>query len=249
MTAVVFSDLDGTLLDHQNYSWEPARPALNALKAAGIPLVLASSKTAAEMAQLHAELELGSTPAIVENGAGLSGAASDASQYQQIRRALAELAAPFKGFGDIGPTGITEITGLPAPAALLASKRFFSEPGLWHGNNEDLEQFVAALAAKGIKARMGGRFFTLSFGSTKADRMAEVAERLGASITIALGDAPNDREMLEQADYGVIVRNDHGADLPNLAGEETGRITRTQEEGPAGWNTAVLRLLRELGLE
>jgi len=77
--------------------------------------------------------------------------------------------------------------------------------------------------------------------------MAEVAAGLGADVTLALGDAPNDVEMLEAADHGVIVRNDDGPGLPPLAGETTGRITRTELAGPAGWNIAVLEILNKLG--
>jgi hypothetical protein len=68
---IVFSDLDGTLLDHETYSWQPAAPALDALKQRGIPLILASSKTAAEIAGLRAEMGFADCPAIVENGAGM----------------------------------------------------------------------------------------------------------------------------------------------------------------------------------
>ncbi|MBE0618185.1 MAG: HAD-IIB family hydrolase, partial [Proteobacteria bacterium] len=64
---IVFSDLDGTLLDHESYGWEPARPALRALRQAGVPLVLCSSKTRAEM--LEVQHRLGVTgPFIPENG-------------------------------------------------------------------------------------------------------------------------------------------------------------------------------------
>jgi mannosyl-3-phosphoglycerate phosphatase len=68
---IVFSDLDGTLLDHATYSWQAAVPALEALKERGIPLILASSKTSAEIAELRAETGFADCPAIVENGAGL----------------------------------------------------------------------------------------------------------------------------------------------------------------------------------
>jgi mannosyl-3-phosphoglycerate phosphatase len=54
---VVVTDVDGCLLD-ETYRWEPARPALDALKKRGIPLVLCSSKTRAEMEPLHADLGL-----------------------------------------------------------------------------------------------------------------------------------------------------------------------------------------------
>jgi len=43
---VVFSDLNGTLLDHETYDWTPAKPALDRLARQGCPVILSSSKTA-----------------------------------------------------------------------------------------------------------------------------------------------------------------------------------------------------------
>ena len=37
---LVFTDLDGTLLDHDDYGFEPALPALHRLAAAQVPLVI-----------------------------------------------------------------------------------------------------------------------------------------------------------------------------------------------------------------
>jgi mannosyl-3-phosphoglycerate phosphatase len=247
---VVFSDLDGTLLDHRDYSYAPARPALAALAARGIPLVLASSKTAAEIAALHAALGLGATPAIVENGAGLfepGAGVEPGADYANLRATLdavpGDLRQYFRGFADMSVDEVARTTGLSPEAATLAKRRAYSEPGLWSGDTATLTAFTAALAANGIAARRGGRFLTLSFGATKADRMGEIATRLGAGLILALGDAPNDIEMLEAADRGVILRNDHGTPIPPLSGEASGRITRTAQPGPAGWNAAVLEFL------
>lgn len=46
---VVFSDLDGALLDHETYEFDAARPALDRLRRDGVPLVLCTSKTRAEV--------------------------------------------------------------------------------------------------------------------------------------------------------------------------------------------------------
>ncbi len=70
---VVFSDLDGTLLDHDAYSWDAAKPALDRLAERDIPVVLASSKTAREVEILQEQMGLSGRPAIVENGAGVIG--------------------------------------------------------------------------------------------------------------------------------------------------------------------------------
>ncbi len=256
MRVAVFSDLDGTLLDHSNYSYAPALPAIRALKNAGVPLVLASSKTGAEIAELHHELNLGDSPAIVENGAGVywpsSSAETGDQAYRDIRSALNTLPDTlrqlFLGFGDLGVDGIIKATGLPHAAAELAAQRCYTEPGQWTGTAEQEDAFVAALEPLGITARRGGRFLTLSFGRTKAQAMAEIAKTLNANVTIALGDAPNDIEMLNTADHGVIIRNDHGTPLPRLPGEDGGRVIRTDLPGPSGWNAAMLHLINSLGL-
>jgi mannosyl-3-phosphoglycerate phosphatase len=67
---LIFSDLDGTLLDHNNYRWEEAQPALDLCKRLNIPVVLVSSKTRAEIDLLRRKLSI-SAPFISENGGGI----------------------------------------------------------------------------------------------------------------------------------------------------------------------------------
>ena len=45
---VIFTDLDGCLLDRETYSFEPAQAALRLIREKKIPLVLVSSKTRVE---------------------------------------------------------------------------------------------------------------------------------------------------------------------------------------------------------
>lgn len=67
---VVFTDLDGTLLDHATYSFAAALPALDLLESMKIPLVICSSKTAGEIE--HYRGRLGNRdPYISENGGGV----------------------------------------------------------------------------------------------------------------------------------------------------------------------------------
>lgn len=253
---IVFTDLDGTLLDHDSYSHAAAVPALAALRKQGIPVVLASSKTAAEIAPLRAELGFADVPAIVENGAGLlapGDGALSGGRYDDLRAALdslpPDLRAPYQGFGDWGPQGIAQHTGLPPEDAARAGQRLFSEPGIWTGDEPTKQAFLEALAARGVAAREGGRFLTLSFGGTKAGQMDAVLARYGTPFSVALGDAPNDVEMLERADLGIVVANPHRAPLPHLQGEAEGRIRRTTAPGPKGWNAALQQVMVERTLE
>jgi len=67
---LIFTDLDGTLLDHDTYGWEEALPALDLCRRLGVPVILVSSKTRAEMDVLQNRLGL-SAPFISENGGGI----------------------------------------------------------------------------------------------------------------------------------------------------------------------------------
>jgi len=65
---LIFSDLDGTLLDHFTYQSTAARQTLAQLKSANIPVILNTSKTFAELEVINSDLQL-NAPFIVENGA------------------------------------------------------------------------------------------------------------------------------------------------------------------------------------
>lgn len=254
---IVFSDLDGTLLDHHSYDHAPALPTLERLRGAGIPLVLASSKTAAEMVPLRAELGFQHCPMICENGAGLIEAGglglSGDEEYHRLRLALdrlgADLRGAFEGFGDMTLARICDVTGLTEEAAERAAKRQFSEPGIWNGTEDGLQMFLAALDAVGLSARRGGRFVTLSFGKTKADQMSHILAQMQCDTVIALGDAPNDAEMLLAADYAIILPAAKGAAEPEIPeGSGPTRILRAQQPGPDGWNKTLGALLTQLGV-
>ncbi|SUH65795.1 mannosyl-3-phosphoglycerate phosphatase [Salmonella enterica subsp. enterica serovar Madelia] len=61
---LIFTDLDGTLLNSHTFEWQPAAPWLTRLHESGVPVILCSSKTAAEMLQLQTTLNLQGLPLI-----------------------------------------------------------------------------------------------------------------------------------------------------------------------------------------
>lgn len=217
------------------------------MKARGVGLILATSKTAAEVAPIREATGFADWPAIVENGAGLlepgDTGADAGGRYNEIRALLREMPKGFQGFGDMSAEEVAAATGLSLDAAEQARDRAFTEPGLWTGDPEGLKRFEQEIANAGLLMRRGGRFLTLSFGATKADQMALLTARYAPRVTLALGDAPNDIEMLEAADFGVIIANDHSVPLPPLPGETAGRIIRTALPGPEGWADAVSAFL------
>jgi len=258
---IVFTDLDGTLLD-ENYSWETARPALEKLQAENIPLVLSSSKTATEIHALRLELD-NNEPYIVENGAAVVlpaawlGAAEDrvvnfgASQevVLSVLQRLREAGAQFQGFADMTANQLSEYTGLSKEAAKRAQQRHGTEPLLWQGTDEEFQAFEADLAEEKLRLLQGGRFFHVMGQFDKADGarflLSKYRERYGKSLlSIALGDSPNDQRMLESADIAVVIRGDN-SDQVLLSARR--HAMRSLKPGPAGWNDCVLNLLFEYG--
>lgn len=252
---IIFTDLDGTLLDHENYSYKPASEALAALRQNGSALIFASSKTAAEISVLQGDIGFADCPAIVENGAGIlqpyAKVDDHQTQYFQIIRILnslpSNLRLQFKGFGDLTDAEVSKLTGLNIDAARNARLRQFSEPGIWAGSDSEWVQFSSLLIEQGIAIQEGGRFKTLSHGATKADQVTEISAQYrnetGKVFTVALGDAPNDISMLETVNLGIIIPNNFHCGIPHLKGEEDGKIVRAERSGPEGWNSAIMQLI------
>ncbi|MEP2980771.1 MAG: HAD-IIB family hydrolase [Lentilitoribacter sp.] len=249
---LIFTDLDGTLLDHDTYSYAPANEALDKLRETKTPLILASSKTAAEIAPLRSELGFDAFPAIIENGAGLlppsTQSVDKTTDYDKIIKIIQDapnhLRSKYKGFDDWSAEEVCKQTSLSLHAAKLAKQREYSEPGVWNGNQKELAQFKQYLSDNGLRAQKGGRFLTLSFGAGKVDRMNEIIKSLRSSdvqmTTVALGDAPNDIQMLKHADIGFVMKNNSNQHL--FTPDKPDHVTYSKDPGPKGWNMCVLSL-------
>lgn len=241
---VVFTDLDGTLLDRETYSFRPALPALDALQARGIPVVLVTSKTRSEVEALR--LTMNHTgPYIVENGAAIFVPGqpptilgrTTAEARAALRAAAAESGVHVRGFGEMPVDEISQRAGLPPAIAQLASRREYGEPFVVTAG--DIASLRAALERQGFQVTQGGRFFHVLGGCDKARAVALLAAQLGDPDTVGLGDAPNDLGFLQAIRRPVIIPCLHlaamRAALPHAA--------VAAEPGPAGWNQAVLAIL------
>jgi mannosyl-3-phosphoglycerate phosphatase len=266
---VIFTDLDGSLLDHDTYSWAEASKALSLCRRRRVPVVMVSSKTGAEMAVIAEKMTL-SAPFISENGGGIfapedvfasmpDGAVRQGgylvytlgTPYAELVSALQkirdELAWDIRGFSDMDVMEISRRTGLGRDEARLAAQRDFDEPFVvLCPTRPDVEVLIRAAQKRGLQITTGGRFFHLHGASDKGLAMEKVVSWYRASrgevATVALGDSPNDFSMLERAVYPVLVRS--GRTFPELRRKIPGLIV-TNQIGPRGWNQAVLDILSQ----
>lgn len=273
MTAahLVFTDLDGSLLDHDSYSYEAARPVLELLESLRIPVVMVSSKTRAEIEELRQEMG-NEHPFIVENGAAVylprRYFLTDPSDCEPRDGYLARSFAPprahwsavlgelqdrwpgeFQDFSGAGAQGVAEMTGLPLSKARLANEREYSEPVQWRGGDENLEQFLRALRDAGARVQRGGRFYSVGGHSDKGAAVQWLRERYalaaGASAVydLAIGDGQNDVPMLEVTHRALLIPA-RGRDLPQLTRKEG--VLVGEGFGPEAWSAGVRDWLREL---
>ena len=130
---IIFTDLDGTLLDHHSYSFEAASEALAEIKSRDYPLVLISSKTAAEIQDIQQQLAIAS-PFISENGAAVYWYDKGSLKSQVFAPTRKQLLATihalrlehdyqFVGFADCTTESIVGMTGLDLESAGRAANR------------------------------------------------------------------------------------------------------------------------------
>lgn len=271
---LIFTDLDGTLLDHDTYSWKAAAPAMDMCRKLHMPIIMVSSKTRAEMDILRRKMEL-SDPFVSENGGGIFFPESSADHapppdarlegdlwrwslgveypclVQALREIRLELGWEIRGFSDMKVDEISALTGLGPDEARLAAEREYDEPfRILRPLNPDLSVLKVAAAQKKLSIVSGGRFFHLMGNCDKGVAVNKLIYWYrGLSgrriLTAALGDSENDIPMLKVSDFPVFVRSRHQAPSPAQGLE---RIRVTDEPGPMGWNRAVLEILKDNGI-
>jgi mannosyl-3-phosphoglycerate phosphatase family protein len=268
---LVVTDLDGSLLDHDDYNCEAARPVLDLLEELRIPVVFASSKTRAEVLALRDELNNGH-PFIVENGAAVLIPRGYFARVPEgvhehagyLRREFAprrdhwtasldalrqRFPGRFQDFATAGVEGIAVMTGLPPAGAALANEREYSEPVQWRGSDEELAVFQAELAAAGARTLRGGRFISVAGDCDKGQAWSWLREQYALAAggepiyDLALGDGQNDVPMLEVTQRAVLIPAP-GRPLPELA-RSSGVLTPSGF-GPEAWAEAVRDWLRDL---
>ena len=271
-SAVIYTDLDGTLLDHHTYAFDEALETIKALKDRGIPIIPCTSKTLAETVSLMQAIDIDG-PMIIENGAAIwvpqdwglerpAGSASDADAWchsfgpsrSMIRRQLAILSIEwgnrYQSLCDLSEKQVAAVTGLDLDGAARAKQREHCETLIWLGTPADRKTFAEQVETLDMRCLQGGRFVHVLTSGGKAEAVSWLhhkicRERPGfdGAISLSAGDAENDVEMLEVTDLALLVRSPVN-EPPTV--RRQGGLVISDTEGPAGWAEGIEALIERV---
>lgn len=269
---LVFTDLDGTLLDYETYSFERALPAIKFLKEKNIPLIFSSGKTRFEIEEVKLQLD-NAHPFIPENGGAIFVPKAYFSQkfnftredsdyliielgtpYTKLRKAFKHisslLAGKHKGFGDFSSREVADLCGFSSDQAELAKQREYDEPFILEdeASKPEIQEIAGCL---NLQITRGGRFYHLTGQNDKGKAVLRLKSIYKDNCrgkpenlkTIALGDSFNDKSMLEFVDYPILIQKPDGSYNPSI---RLDNLILASGYGPSGWIDALLKLLNKL---
>jgi mannosyl-3-phosphoglycerate phosphatase len=265
MKRVIFTDLDGTLLDPVTYSYHQAVDAVELLRRKGIPLIFCSAKTRAEQEVYRRELGI-NDPFVVENGGAIFIPENYFSSpfehhqntqgyivielgtpYEQIREALKrierETGITIKGFGDMSVEEVAKDSGLSLEFATLAKQREYDETFKLKGDKIRQNLTLNKIKEAGLSYTHGGKYYAAMKGNDKG-KATRILTRLfrqefGDVESIGIGDSENDLPMLAAVDIPVLVQK------PNKLWEEIdlANVRKVPRIGPEGWKKTIEDLI------
>lgn len=263
---VIFTDLDGTLLDFNTYSFKKAKGTLSYIREQNIPLVIVTSKTAAEVQQLIKEMDI-HHPFVVENGGGIFFPETYPGIFSRNQLVDGYYVVPFalpiinpldvldaislkmgihlQSFSRLIDEDIVSLTGLSMEEAQRSKQRHFSEPFIKPSLKSDFEKVVELAHSYSYKIVVGGRFAHLIPEDSGKGNAVKFLIRFyqnlfsGVTITsIGLGDSPNDFDFLSITDISILIRN-----RGHISQLEKKEWIKSRKNGVAGWNEEVERII------
>ncbi|MET1101379.1 MAG: HAD-IIB family hydrolase [Pyrodictiaceae archaeon] len=267
---LVYTDLDECILD-RSYSAGPATSLLQRLRLLGIPVVPSSSKTVHEMMYFLKTIGIGITPIgvimVAEEGSAIyssPGLLSEAHgmivdygleiyelspRLREIEWLVEDSLAACRDrvvrFTKAHPSLISKLTGLSYDLALLASKRTYTEV-VWSPSKDCLGRIKRRAEELGLRVFQGRRFLHLAAHQGKIYALRVLLRQIprlrSIEAVVALGDSELDREVIEEADIGIVIPHPEGLGVK----PRRPYYLVASEPAPNGWIEAVSRLLVQL---
>ncbi len=230
---LIFSALEGALIDPRTESFADAEEALSELDRRKIAYVLLTTRTREEIDPIRRKLGH-NHPFVTENGGGIffpdgyfslkiPGSVRTArylsvaqgKPYAEVCEALddiaEEAAVGVAGFHHMSLREIADNTGLRPREAELARAREFDEPFYFTSADEkSIARFVKTAKERGFDARQGPAFWHLSSGCDSARAVRSLAHLFREATHIKLrlvgiGGGEVDLPWLRAVDHAIVL--------------------------------------------
>jgi len=266
---VVFTDIDGTLIDLISGKYGESDKLIYTLRENNIPIVLCSAKTFAEQNKIRDDLGL-MDPFIVENGGAIiipknyfdfqfdieQTRIKEEQGYiiielgestREIRTKLAEikkkLKIEFKGVADVSIEELSRLATMPIEYAKRMSEREYGETIL-QIKKSDIPRFTTSIEKMGIKVIHGGRFFDVTIGTDKGKAVSILINLFRKKYRnqikfFGIGDSANDASMLKLMDVPMVVQKPDSS----WSELEIKNVIRLKGIGPEGWKSAFDKIM------
>jgi mannosyl-3-phosphoglycerate phosphatase len=258
---LIFSALEGALVDPRTDSFAGTEEALSELERRKIAFVLLTTRTREEIEPLRRKLGH-NHPFVTENGGGIffpdgyfslriPGAVrvarylsvAQGRPYAEVCEALDEIAEDsavgVAGFHHMSLREVADNTGLPPRSAELARAREFDEPFYFTSADEKaIARFVDAARERGFDTRRGPTFWHLSAQCDAARAVRSLAQLFREATHIKLrlvgiGGGQVDLPWLRAVDHAILLPDSRELAEPSSQPLENPGRTRTIVIGDA----------------
>jgi len=254
----VVSDVDGTLMDH-SYDLTPTKETIKKLQKLFIPVILCTSKTAAEVKVIRKELNL-TDPYIVENGAAIYGESLNkvngeiilGKKYEILEEILnfisEEINYKLIPLNKLTDDKATELTGLKGNSLNLMRDRHWSMPFL--NPPSYLEEKIKICCKKFkvdvFKGNRMSHLLSINSNKGKAINALKKYSNIQNIQIIGLGDSPNDLPLLLNSDIKIVIPGIDGPNLNLLDQLRDVEITLASEPNGYGWKNEINKIINKL---
>ena len=254
----VVSDVDGTLMDH-SYDLTPAKETIKFLQELSIPVILCTSKTAAEVKVIRKQLNL-TDPYIVENGAAIYGESLKkvdgeiilGEKYVKLEKILSRISNEVNydlvPLNNISDKEATDLTGLKGNSLKLMRDRHWSMPFLNppESKNEDINSCCKRLNVEIFRGNRMSHMLSINSNKGKAIKALKKYSNNPNIKIIGLGDSPNDLPLLLNSDYRIVIPSPGGPNLELLEKLNGYKFTLASDPNGYGWKSEINKLIKKL---
>ena len=256
----VVSDVDGTLMDH-SYDLTPAKETIKILQNLSIPVILCTSKTAAEVKVIRKELNL-MDPYIVENGAAIYGESLKKVNGEIILGQTYEILEEILNFiskeidykliplNNLTDLEATQLTGLKGNSLNLMRDRHWSMPFLNPPNflEEKINICCAKFKVDIFKGNRMSHLLSANSNKGKAINALKKYSNIQNIKIIGLGDSPNDLPLLLNSDIRIVIPGIDGPNLKLIDQLKDFEFILASKPNGYGWKNEINKLINKLEL-